>query len=370
MEHYDFRLAKQIGSTPIPINLSYFWNFGSLLGSCLRLQILTGVFLAIHYQNRTSLAFERVSHIIRDVNLGWLLRMLHANGASLFFICLYIHIARGIFYTSYFFIATWVVGVIILLLTQATAFLGYVLPWGQISFWGATVITNLVSSIPYIGEDIVYWLWGGFSVREPTLTRFFTFHFLVPFILIGLVGAHILFLHGHGSGNPLGLPLNYAKVRFHPYFSLKDLVGGIICLGGLVLWVLIFPWALGDPENFIPANPSVTPQHIQPEWYFLFAYAILRAIPNKLGGVVALIISILIFLVLPYTYSAKFRGITFYPLTQRYYWIFVINVLLLTWIGARPVKEPYIMTGQILRISYFLFFLLFPWSIRIQDKLH
>lgn len=283
---------------PTPSNISTIWNFGSLLGICLGTQLITGIFLAIHYSADVNLAFNRVVHICRDVNNGWLIRTIHANGASFFFICLYTHAGRGIYYGSYNLYATWTLGVIIMLLTIATAFLGYVLPWGQISFWGATVITNLVSAIPYLGNTVVQWIWGGFAVDNATLTRFFTFHFILPFIIIAIVIIHLLFLHQSGSSNPLGLKINIDKISFHPYFSSKDIVGFVILILILVLITLSDPYILGDPDNFIPANPLVTPVHIQPEWYFLFAYAILRSIPNKLGGVVSLILSIIILLIL------------------------------------------------------------------------
>nr|AYV63059.1 cytochrome b [Lovenula raynerae] len=346
---------------PSPSNISAMWNFGSLLGLCLISQLLSGIFLAMHFCADVSLAFSSVSHICRDVNYGWILRMMHANGASFFFICLYLHVGRGLYYSSYFFKLTWTVGVIILLAVMATAFLGYVLPWGQMSFWGATVITNLFSAIPYIGEDLVKWMWGGFAVDNPTLVRFFSFHFVLPFIVAALSMVHLLFLHQTGSNNPLGTNSNFDKISFHPYFSLKDLFGMILILFALIFLCLEAPWLLGDPENFIPANPLVTPVHIQPEWYFLMAYAILRSIPNKLGGVVALALSILILLICPFFPTPNFRGLTFYPLNKIYFWAHINIVALLTWIGARPVEDPYIFIGQILSFLYFAYyFLSFP----------
>jgi len=354
---------------PTPANISSLWNFGSLLGLCLISQLLTGLFLAIHYRADVSIAFSRVRHIRRDVNFGWLLRMLHANGARFFFICLYIHVGRGLYYGSFAYYYTWIVGVVILLMTMAAAFLGYVLPWGQMSFWGATVITNLFSAIPYLGEDLVKWIWGGFAVDSPTLTRFFSLHFLLPFIVAAFRGLHLLFLHQTGSRNPLGVNRNFDKIRFHPYFRVKDLFGIVIIFAGL-FWVCIFtPWVLGDPENFIPANPLVTPVHIQPEWYFLIAYAILRSIPNKLGGVVALALSILILLVCPFLNFRNFRGLAFYPLNKFYYWCHVNVVILLTWIGARPVEDPYIFTGQVLSVYYFLYYFFSPACQIFWDKL-
>lgn len=345
---------------PAPSNISRWWNFGSLLGLCLIIQTLTGLFLAIHYTADTSLAFYSINHICRDVNNGWLLRTLHANGASFFFICIYLHIGRGIYYGSYKYMYTWIVGVILLFLTIGTAFMGYVLPWGQISFWGATVITNLVSAIPYIGTEIVQWLWGGFAVDNATLTRFFSFHFLLPFLVIAFTIIHLLFLHQTGSNNPLGINRNIDKIPFHPFFSLKDIFGFIILLMTLTLLTLIAPYELGDPDNFIPANPLVTPPHIQPEWYFLFAYAILRAIPNKLGGVIALVFSIAILFILPFSNNFKFQSIQFYPVNQILFWLILITIILLTWIGARPVEEPFILTGQLLTCIYFSYFLFNP----------
>ena len=354
---------------PAPANISTLWNFGSLLGLCLVIQLVTGLFLAIHYTAHIDLAFSRVAHICRDVNYGWLLRTLHANGASFFFICLYIHTGRGIYYGSFLYLHAWSVGVVILLLVIATAFLGYVLPWGQISFWGATVITNLFSAIPYIGPDLVQWIWGGFAVDNATLTRFFTLHFLFPFVVAAATLVHILFIHQTGSNNPLGILRNVDKIPFHPYFTFKDITGFVVILASLILLTLLNPYLLGDPDNFIPANPLVTPVHIQPEWYFLFAYAILRSIPNKLGGVVALIISILILLVLPFTHAAKFRSLTFYPLNQVLFWSLVSTVFLLTWIGARPVEDPYVITGQILTVMYFSFYIINPLLLIWWDSI-
>lgn len=343
---------------PTPINISIWWNFGSLLGICLIIQIISGLFLAMHYTADINIAFNRVIHICRDVNNGWLLRTTHANGASFFFICIYLHIGRGIYYNSYLYTNTWLIGVIILFLVIATAFIGYILPWGQISFWGATVITNLLSAIPYLGKILVQWIWGGFSVNNATLTRFFTFHFIFPFIILAIIIIHLLFLHQTGSNNPIGLNSNIDKIPFHPYFTIKDTLGFIIIIIILLILTLINPYILGDPDNFIPANPIVTPPHIQPEWYFLFAYAILRAIPNKLGGVIALIISIIILIIIPFYQKRKFQGTQFYPLNKFLFWLFFTNILLLTWIGARPVEPPYILIGQILTITYFLYFII------------
>nr|UFZ12850.1 cytochrome b [Chloronia mexicana] len=353
---------------PTPSNISAWWNFGSLLGLCLIIQILTGLFLAMHYTANIEMAFSSITHICRDVNYGWLLRTLHANGASFFFICIYFHIGRGMYYGSFKFIHTWMIGVLLLFMVMGTAFMGYVLPWGQMSFWGATVITNLLSAIPYLGTMLVQWVWGGFAVDNATLTRFFTFHFILPFIMLALTMIHLLFLHQTGSNNPLGINSNFDKIPFHPYFSFKDLIGFLIIIMLLTLLTLFNPYLLGDPDNFIPANPLVTPAHIQPEWYFLFAYAILRSIPNKLGGVIALIMSIAILFFMPLT-NSKFQGIQYYPINQYLFWIMVNILILLTWIGARPVEDPYILTGQILTVLFFLYFILNPLILNIWDKL-
>lgn len=369
-QHPLFKIANNaLVDLPAPINISAWWNFGSLLGLCLIIQILTGLFLAIHYTADINLAFNSVNHICRDVNYGWLLRTLHANGASFFFICIYLHVGRGIYYGSYLFTPTWLVGVLILFLVIATAFIGYVLPWGQISFWGATVITNLLSAIPYLGTDLVQWIWGGFAVDNATLTRFFTFHFILPFIVLAITLIHLLFLHQTGSNNPIGLNSNVDKIPFHPYFSYKDIVGFIVIIISLIILTLTNPYLLGDPDNFIPANPLVTPVHIQPEWYFLFAYAILRSIPNKLGGVIALILSIAILAILPFYHLRKFRGIQFYPINKILFWIIVVTVILLTWIGARPVEDPYVLVGQILTVIYFLYYIINPIINKWWDNL-
>nr|YP_009185942.1 cytochrome b [Rugilus geniculatus]ALO70857.1 cytochrome b [Rugilus geniculatus] len=352
---------------PSPSNISAWWNFGSLLGLCLGIQIVTGLFLAMHYTANVELAFNSVAHICRDVNHGWLIRTLHANGASFFFICIYFHIGRGIYYSSYNLKLTWIIGVIILFMVMATAFLGYVLPWGQMSFWGATVITNLLSAIPYLGMNIVQWLWGGFAVDNATLTRFFAFHFLLPFVVAALVMIHLLFLHQTGSNNPLGVNSNIDKIPFHPYFSLKDLFGYLIMLMILMTLNLTNPYLLGDPDNFVPANPLVTPIHIQPEWYFLFAYAILRSIPNKLGGVIALVMSIAILLIMPFINNKMIKSTQFYPINKFLFWSLITIVILLTWIGARPVEDPYIITGQILTVLYFLYYIINPIIANLWD---
>jgi len=368
--HPLFKIANNsLVDLPSPSNISAWWNFGSLLGLCLIIQTLTGLFLAIHYTANVESAFNSIAHICRDVNYGWLIRTLHANGASFFFVCIYLHIGRGIYYRSFKFLHTWLIGVIILFVVIGTAFIGYVLPWGQISFWGATVITNLLSAVPYLGNILVQWIWGGFAVDNATLTRFFAIHFLLPFVIIALTIIHLLFLHQTGSNNPLGLNRNLDKIPFHPYFSYKDILGFIILIFLLTTLTLHNPYLLGDPDNFIPANPLVTPVHIQPEWYFLFAYAILRSIPNKLGGVIALVISILILIFIPFLNKQKFQSIHFYPINQILFWNLPSIVILLTWIGARPVEDPFILIGQILTVIYFLYFIINPITSKIWDNL-
>lgn len=343
-------------SLPAPKNISSFWRFGSLRGLCLVVQIITGLFLAMYFSADTSIAFDSATRISRDVNYGWLLRNIHANGASLFFVCLYFHIGRGLYFKSFKYSETWSIGVTLLFLTILTAFLGYVLPWGQISFWAATVITNLLSAIPYIGTNTVIWVWGGFSVRNATLTRFYALHYLLPIIISALSLIHLIFLHDTGSNNPLGTKRNQEIIKFHPYFTTKDLVGVLLLWLVLGIIVLFNPSILIDPENFIPANPLVTPTHIQPEWYFLPIYAILRSIPNKLGGVVALIISIAILYALPLL--RKIKRNSFRLLNQIMFWALISNFIILIYIGAKPVEPPFETTGQLLTVSYFLFYLI------------
>ena len=353
---------------PTPSNISNFWSFGFLAEICLAIQLLTGIFLAMHYTPNVNLAFSSVEHIMRDVNGGWILRYVHANGASVFFIILYIHIAKGLYYGSYLYPRQllWCSGVIIFLLTIATAFMGYVLPWGQMSFWGATVITNLASAIPVVGDSIVYWLWGGFSVDNATLNRFFSIHYFLPFIIAALALVHLYVLHIYGSGNPLGINSKIDSLSFYPYFYVKDLYSFILFLLVFVLIICFFPNFLGHSDNYIEANPMVTPVHIVPEWYFLPFYAILRSIPDKLFGVIAMLGAILIWLFLPFYTNSYIRSGLFRPYYKLLFWILVGDFLILGWIGSKPVEYPYVGIGQ---VSTFLYFFIFLVLIPFVEKL-
>nr|YP_004841759.1 cytochrome b [Sinentomon erythranum]ADN32966.1 cytochrome b [Sinentomon erythranum] len=337
---------------PSPSSISYFWNFGSLLGFFFFSQILTGIFISMHYSGDVLLSFMGVVDMSRNVFYGWGIRSFHSNGASFFFFCLYFHLGRGLYYESYGFFSVWSVGVVIFLLSMMIAFLGYVLPWGQMSFWGATAITSLVSVIPYLGEFIVSWLWGGFSIDNATLNRFYTLHFLVPFILLLFVFVHLVFLHDLGSSNPLGVGFNIDSVSFHPYYVLKDLFGVFVFF--LFFFISVyFSFFFMDPDNFIPANSLVTPVHIQPEWYLLFAYAILRSIPSKLGGVFSLVF--VFFLLVPMFNGFSF-SVNYYSFYVSFlFWILVGVFFILTWIGMNPAEYPYIFVGQL--FSFFYYFL-------------
>lgn len=370
---------------PTPRNLNYWWNFGSIAGICLVIQILTGVFLAMHYTPHVGLAFDSVENIMRNVNYGWLLRYIHAVGASMFFVVVYIHIFRGFYYGSYKSPREilWWLGIVILLLMMATAFMGYVLPWGQMSFWGATVITNLFSAFPVVGEGIVTLLWGGFSVDNPTLNRFFALHYLLPFLIVGVVGLHLVALHQHGSNNPLGIDAKgpQDKIPFHPYYTVKDFFGFSVFFIVFAWFVFFSPNSLGHPDNYIPADPLVTPPHIVPEWYFLPFYAILRAVPSKLGGVLAMFASILILFVLPWLDSSKVRSASFRPLYRLFFWLFLANCIVLGYVGAKPADWgvllsftsrliPDVTVGRIAALYYFFHFLvLLPWIARTEKPL-
>jgi quinol-cytochrome oxidoreductase complex cytochrome b subunit len=344
---------------PSPSTLTYMWNFGIFSVLCLAFQIISGIFLAMHYVPTITEAFDSVEHIMRDVNNGWVMRYAHANGASAFFVVVYIHTFRGIYYGSFTYPrqSVWIIGGIILFIMIATAFLGYVLPWGQISLWGATVITNLVSAIPLIGGEVVAWLWGGFSVGQPTLNRFYSLHFTLPFIIAFFVGLHIIFLHRYGSTGPLGVKIVSDDSVFYPYFITKDILGVLIFLWFYVFIIFFSPNTLGHPDNYIPANPLVTPPHIVPEWYFLPFYAILRSIPDKLFGVLAMAFAIVCIIVLPFLHKPDIRSMQFRPISAILFFSFMFVSFLLGWIGAEPANYPYTFVGQLLSLIYFSYFL-------------
>jgi len=340
---------------PTPANIRVNWNYGSLLSLVLVIQLVTGIVLAMRFSGHSSLSFDSVIIIYQDANYGWLLRLVHSTGASFFFLFLYLHIGRGLYYGSYIFPELWNVGVVIYLILIGTAFLGYVLPWGQMSYWAATVITNLLSAIPFLGPVLVEWVWGGFAVANPTLTRFFALHYLLPFVVSALVLIHIFFLHMHGRSNPLGVSSATNKVPFHYYYSVKDLYVYFVFIFLFIVVTLKYGYNLIDAENFIPANPLVTPTHIQPEWYFLFAYAILRSIPNKLGGVLGLVLSVMFLFVFSVSSSNLiFSGMHFSPVARFVYWRFVSNFFLLTWLGRCPAETPYTEVALFCTVLYFV----------------
>lgn len=348
-------LSNHLVDYPTPLNLSYLWGFGSLSGLCLGIQLLTGIFLGMHYCGNVEMAFESVEHIMRDVSNGWLIRYFHSNGASMFFIMVYIHMFRGLYYGSYMYPRTklWVSGVVIFLLMILTAFIGYVLPWGQMSLWGATVITNLVSTIPLIGKNVVHWLWGGFAVENATLNRFYSLHYLMPFVISGLAILHIILLHVDGSSNRLGVDTRVSKVGFYPYCYVKDLLVFLLMLTVFSVLVHFTPNLLGHSDNYILANNLVTPAHIVPEWYFLTFYAILRSVPHKLGGVILMVAAIVVLCLLPLVNGSESRSNLFKPLTRKLFWLFLIDCLILGWLGQKPVESPFIGLGQVTSLVYF-----------------
>nr|URW98557.1 cytochrome b [Proechinophthirus fluctus] len=344
-------IEMELSHLPAPSNLSYSWNFGSLLASALLVQICSGLILSVHYSSDIQYAFTSVMHVTYDVHMGWMTRSLHANGASMLFLLMYVHVFRGLWHGSYRLSGTWWSGLAMLTVMMGTAFVGYVLPWGQMSYWGATVITNLVSALPYVGTTTVEWLWGGFSVSNPTLERFYTLHFLLPMVMVAVLPAHLLALHSTGSSNPLGLSNSVDTVFFMPYFSSKDLVGVMTLVAFYMTMVFAYPSTLLDPINFMEADSIITPTHIQPEWYFLFAYAILRSVPTKLGGVVALLFSVLVLAFLP------FKGQSFYkmsPLRKLILYSFLVNWVSLTWLGSMPIEEPFTLMSKLNSMAYFL----------------
>nr|YP_010177316.1 cytochrome b [Pareas formosensis]QSQ87115.1 cytochrome b [Pareas formosensis] len=359
---------KLFNLLPVGTNISTWWNFGSMLLTCLMVQIMTGFFLAMHYTANINTAFSSIIHITRDVPHGWIMQNTHATGASLFFICAYIHIARGLYYGSYMNKEVWMTGTTLMITLMATAFFGYVLPWGQMSFWAATVITNLLTAVPYLGNTLTTWLWGGFAINDPTLTRFFALHFILPFGLVALTSIHIVLLHNQGSNNPLGTNSDIDKIPFHPYHSYKDLVLMTMLITTLLLTMSFFPNMLNDPENFSKANPLVTPQHIKPEWYFLFAYGILRSVPNKLGGASALVLAICILLTMPFTHTSFIRSMTFRPMAQMAFWALITTFIILTWAATKPVEPPFTTIGQAASFLYFSFFAINPLLGWLENK--
>nr|QBP33740.1 cytochrome b [Bombus pyrosoma] len=364
-----FNMPLSFINLPTPININYMWNFGSMLGMFLMIQIISGLFLSMHYCPNIDIAFFSISTIMKDMNSGWLIRLIHMNGASFYFLIMYMHIARNLFYYSFKLYQVWSIGISILFLSMATAFLGYVLPWGQMSFWGAMVITNLISAIPYIGQFTVEWIWGGFSINNDTLNRFYSFHFILPFIIMFMVILHLTVLHISGSSNPMHSKLNIYKINFHPYFTIKDLITIILTFMLFMLINLQMPYMLGDPDNFKMANPMITPIHIKPEWYFLFAYSILRTIPNKLGGVIMLFLSIFILYIIPILNSSNFNNNKFYFLNKFLYWWFINIFIMLTWLGGQMIEYPYIHLNMVFTFLYFFYLSLSFYINKIWDTI-
>nr|AAU87429.1 cytochrome b [Calabaria reinhardtii] len=363
------QMLMLFGLLPVATNISTWWNFGSMLFACSMMQLTTGFFLAVHYTANINLAFSSIVHILRDVPYGWAMQNAHAIGASMFFICIYIHIARGLYYGSYMNKKTWLSGTSLLILLMATAFFGYVLPWGQMSFWAATVITNLLTAVPYLGTTLTTWLWGGFAINDPTLTRFFALHFILPFGIISISSIHMMLLHEEGSSNPLGTNSDIDKIPFHPYHTYKDLTMLTLLIMTMSIMISFFPDIMNDPDNFSKANPLTTPQHIKPEWYFLFAYGILRSIPNKLGGALALMMSILILMMPPFTHTSHFRPMTFRPLMQIIFWTFVATFIIITWSATKPVEAPFTTISQTASTMYFIFFVSNPIMGWLENKI-
>nr|YP_006576244.1 cytochrome b [Perna viridis]AFK75944.1 cytochrome b [Perna viridis]UJM44258.1 cytochrome b [Perna viridis] len=362
-------LNNSLYDLPCPINLNMFWSFGSMLGLCIVIQVVSGILLSLHFIPHEAMAFDSVYHIMRDVNKGWFLRNVHVGGCSMFFVCLYVHIGRGIYYGSYLSKHVWLVGVTLFLLVMAEAFLGYSLPWGQMSFWGVTVISNLFTVIPYISQNLLFTIWGHWSVSGYTLQRFFIFHFLLPFVIIVFSTLHLFFLHENGSNNPLGISSDSMCIPFHPFYTVKDIFG-FVCFGwALMYFVCVNPELVVNKINYHPADPYHTPLQVEPEWYFLFAYAMLRSIPHKLSGVLALLASVTGLYLYPFIHTGKFRSFAFYPVSQMLFWCFVVNFLSLIWVGQMPVREPFISMGQVYTGIYFSTLIFPPMLTGLWDKL-
>nr|AXP84525.1 cytochrome b [Perumytilus purpuratus] len=362
-------LSSSLYDLPCPVNLSIWWSFGSMLGLCLGVQIVSGFMLSFYYIPHADMAYDSVIYIIRNVHKGWMIRNIHANGASVFFMCIYVHISRGLYYGSYLDKGVWNVGVVLYLMLMAESFLGYVLPWGQMSYWGAVVITSMLTAVPYIGGSIVEYVWGGYVVNTRTLTRFYSVHFIMPFLMVVVIFLHLFYLHDKGSNNPLGISSDSMLIPFHPFYTVKDVVGFTSLLLVLMFFVCVKPEMLGNPLNYIPADSYKTPIHIEPEWYFLFAYTILRSIPHKSSGIIAMLMSILILFLLPFIHTGKFRSLSFYPVHQMFFWFNMSIFGGLTAIGMRPVLEPYYSVGQVLTFLYFFMMFFLPLSLFLWDYL-